>query len=206
MPNYIINQCLTNEQFVISAVTLTEGATIEFNISEAHFCGTVGVVTESEETPNITFVQLYDDCCECLSGLTESLNFNFIICGTEQEINIEATNFCSQIGLPITGLTYEIQLDSYVPFCATFQGLSESGETYYFYVSGPSSGCEDCGEEPPRSANTEYFECVTCCPCDGTSGTTTPVAPPHPVWTDGYGTPVTQLNMVVIGGINGLNS
>jgi len=25
------------------------------------------------------------------------------------------------------------------------------------------------------------------------------------VWTDGYGTPVTQLNMIVIGGINGLN-
>ena len=204
MPNYIINQCLTNEQFVISAVTLTEGATIEFNISEAHFCGTVGVVTESEETPNITFVQLYDDCCECLSGLTESLNFNFIICGTELEINIEATNFCSQIGLPITGLTYEIQLDSYVPFCATFQGLSESGETNYFYVSGPSSGCEDCGEEPPRSANTETFLCQEICTSGGT--TTISITPPHPVWTDGYGTAVTQLNMITLGGINGLNN
>ena len=204
MPNYIINQCLTNEQFVISAVTLTEGATIEFNISEAHFCGTVGVVTESEETPNITFVQLYDDCCECLSGLTESLNFNFIICGTEQEINIGATNFCSQIGLPITGLTYEIQLDSYVPFCATFQGLSESGETNYFYVSGPSSGCEDCGEEPPRSANTETFLCQEICTSGGT--TTISITPPHPVWTDGYGTAVTQLNMITLGGINGLNN
>ena len=204
MPNYIINQCLTNEQFVISAVTLTEGATIEFNISEAHFCGTVGVVTESEETPNITFVQLYDDCCECLSGLTESLNFNFIICGTEQEINIEATNFCSQIGLPITGLTYEIQLGSYVPFCATFQGLSESGETYYSFVSGPSSGCEDCGEEPPRSANTETFLCQEICTSGGT--TTISITPPHPVWTDGYGTAVTQLNMITLGGINGLNN
>ena len=204
MPNYIINQCLTNEQFVISAVTLTEGATIEFNISEAHFCGTVGVVTESEETPNITFVQLYDDCCECLSGLTESLNFNFIICGTEQEINIEATNFCSQIGLPITGLTYEIQLGSYVPFCATFQGLSESGETYYSFVSGPSSGCEDCGEEPPRSANTETFLCQEICTSGGT--TTISITPPHPVWTDGYGTEVTQLNMIVLGGPNGLNN
>ena len=204
MPNYIINQCLTNEQFVISAVTLTEGATIEFDISESRFCGTVGVVTESEETPNITFVQLYDDCCECLSGLTESLNFNFIICGTEQEINIEATNFCSQIGLPITGLTYEIQLDSYVPFCATFQGLSESGETNYFYVSGPSSGCEDCGEEPPRSANTETFLCQEICTSGGT--TTISITPPHPVWTDGYGTAVTQLNMITLGGINGLNN
>jgi hypothetical protein len=32
------------------------------------------------------------------------------------------------------------------------------------------------------------------------------IKPPHPVYTDGFGTPVTQLNMVVLGGINGLNS
>jgi hypothetical protein len=32
------------------------------------------------------------------------------------------------------------------------------------------------------------------------------VTTPHPVYTDGFGTPVTQLNMVVLGGINGLNS
>lgn len=204
MPNYIINQCLTNEQFVISATTLTEGDTIEFVISEAHFCGTVGAETESEETPNITLDQPYDDCCLCLSGLTESLNFNFKICGTELEINIEATNFCSQIGLPITGLTYEIQLGSYVPFCATFQGLSESGETYYSYLSGPSSGCEDCGEEPPRSANTESTICLEVCGPDG--NTVIVVNPPHPVWTDGYGTQVTQLNMITLGGINGLNN
>jgi len=29
---------------------------------------------------------------------------------------------------------------------------------------------------------------------------------PHPVYTDGYGTPFTQLNMVVLGGPNGLNN
>ena len=57
---------------------------------------------------------------------------------------------------------------------------------------------------PPRSANTENFVCVTCCPCDGSPGSTFSVTPPHPVWTDGYGTPVTQMNMIVIGGINGL--
>jgi len=203
MPNYIINQCLTNEQFVISAVTLTEGATIEFDISEARFCGTVGVETEETETLNIFLIGPHTNCCTCLSGLTESLNFNFIICGTLEEINIESTNFCSQIGLPITGITYEIQFDSDVPFCATFQGLSESGETNYSYVSGPFLLCEDCGEEPepPRSANTETFICIPDCEFTGS----TAVTPPHPVWTDGYGTEVTQLNMVTLGGINGLN-
>ena len=88
MPNYIINQCLTNEQFVISAVTLTEGTTIEFDISEARFCGTVGVETEETETLNIFLIGSHTNCCTCLSGLTESLNFNFKICGTEDEINI----------------------------------------------------------------------------------------------------------------------
>ena len=204
MPNYIINQCLTNDEFIISAVTLSVGASIRFGVGENLFCGTIESVTEEPITPFYYVDAEYDDCCECLSGLTESLNFNFIICGTEQEINIEATNFCSQIGLPITGLTYEIQLDSYVPFCATFQGLSESGETNYFYVSGPSSGCEDCGEEPPRSANTEYNICQEICTSGGT--TTVSIEPPHPVWTDGYGTAVTQLNMITLGGPNGLNN
>ena len=180
------------------------GATVEFDISEARFCGTVGAVTESTETLNISFVQLHDDCCACLSGLTESLNFQFIACNTLLEINIEAFNFCREHGLPITGMTYELQLASYVPFCATFEGLSESGETNYHYSSGPFSLCENCGEEPPRSANTAYDICEVC--FDGTVVTVYNLTPPHPVYTDGYGTPVTQLNMVVLGGPNGLNS
>jgi hypothetical protein len=204
MANYIINECITNDVYILSGVT--PGTTVEFDISEARFCGTVGAVTESTETLNISFVQLHDDCCACLSGLTESLNFNFIICGTELEINIEAFNFCSEHGLPITGMTYELQLGSYVPFCATFQGLSESGETNYHYSSGPFSLCENCGEEPPRSAGTEYEVCEICCDCGSTGSTINLITPPHPVYTDGYGTPVTQLNMVTLGGPNGLNS
>ena len=206
MANYIINECITNDVYILSAATLTLGATVEFDISEARFCGTVGAITESTETLNISFVQLHDDCCECLSGLTESLNFNFIRCGTEEEINIESDNFCTEYGVPTTGLTYEIQFGSETPFCATFEGLSESGVTNYHYSSGPFSLCENCGEEPPRSAGTEYEVCEICCDCGSTGSTINLLTPPHPVYTDGYGTPVTQLNMVVLGGPNGLNS
>jgi len=60
-------------------------------------------------------------------------------------------------------------------------------------------------KEPPRSAGTEYFDCRICCECGATGTTVTQVSPPHPVWTDGYGTSVTQMNMITIGG-NGLNS
>ena len=207
MPNYIINECITNDVYILSAVTLTSGATVEFGISETPFCGTVGAVTLSAETLNINFVKLYDDCCACLEGDgRESLNFHFIRCGTDEDISIEATNFCSEYGVPTTGLTYEIQFGSGTPFCATFEGLSELGVTNYHYSSGPFSLCEDCGEEPPRSAGTEYEVCEICCDCGSTGSTINLITPPHPVYTDGYGTPVTQLNMVVIGGPNGLNS
>jgi hypothetical protein len=206
MPNYIINECITNEVYILSAATLTSGATVEFGISETPFCGTVGAVTLSAETLNIYFLQLYDDCCSCLSGITtseETLNFTFTRCGTSEEINIESTNFCREYGVPTTGITYEIQFGSETPFCATFEGLSSTGETNYSYSLGPYLLCEDCGSqpEPPRSANTESTVCVIDC-----SGNTVSIIPPHPIWTDGYGTPVTQLNMITLGGPNGLNS
>ena len=54
--------------------------------------------------------------------------------------------------------------------------------------------------ESPRDANVEYVDCNVNC-----SGSTETITPPHPVYTDGFGTAVTQMNAVVIGG-NGLNS
>ena len=138
MTKYIINECLTNDVYVLSASTLTLGDTVEFDISEERFCGTVGDVTSSAITTNIVLITTHDDCCLCLTGITESLNFKFITCNTLLEINIEAFNFCREHGLPITGMTYELQLASYVPFCATFTGLTSTGETNYHYFSGPS--------------------------------------------------------------------
>ena len=166
MAKYIINECLTNDEYIVSAVTsLTVGEVIKFYIGEEDlFCGTVGEVTSSPVTPLSLYDSRYTDCCECLSGFTDSLNFNFIICDTLIEINIDATNFCRERGVPTIGLTYEIQFDSYVPFCATFSGLSSSGETNYSYVSGPFLDCELCkGSLPVYNLN------VTATTCDGNS-------------------------------------
>jgi hypothetical protein len=74
-----------------------------------------------------------------------------------------------------------------------------------YYYNCPQCALDNINPNPARSANTETLVCVTCCPCDGSSGSTFSVIPPHPVWTDGYGTSVTQLNMITLGGINGLN-
>jgi hypothetical protein len=65
-------------------------------------------------------------------------------------------------------------------------------------VRGPFSDCF-C-ENSPRSANTEYNICEVC------SGETITIQPPHPVYTDKFGTSVTQLNMITLGGENGLNN
>ena len=201
MTKYIINECLTNDVYVLSASTLTLGDTVEFDISEERFCGTVGDVTSSAITTNIVLITTHDDCCLCLTGITESLNFKFITCNTLLEINIEAFNFCREHGLPITGMTYELQLASYVPFCATFTGLTSTGETNYHYFSGPSLSCEDCENPPPISAGTEYNVCVIDC-----SGNTVSITPPHPTWTNEQGRAVVLLDAIALGGMNGLNS
>ena len=203
MPNYIINECITNDVYILSASTLTLGATVEFGISETPFCGTVGAVTLSAETLNIYFLQLYDDCCACLTGILsseETLNFKFIRCGTEEEINIEATNFCREYGTPTTGVTYEIQFGYETPFCVTFSGLSESGVTNYHYSSGPFSNCEDCELQPPISANTESTICQEVC-----DNSVITIIPLHPTYINSAGQEVVQMNAVLIGG-NGLNS
>lgn len=55
------------------------------------------------------------------------------------------------------------------------------------------------------SANTETIICQEV--CDGAGGTmVVEVIPPNPVWTNNKGQSVKQLNMVVIGGPNGLNA
>jgi len=163
MANYIINECLTNDEYIVSgAPTFTSGQTIWFIFNEGSYCGTVAEVTSSP--PTAEFYQLSTDCCDCLSNITESLNFKFIRCDTSEEINIEAINFCDEYGVPTTGITYEIQYGSETSFCATFSGLSSTGVTNYHYSSGPFLLCEDCqGQLPVYNLN------VTATTCDGYS-------------------------------------
>ena len=202
MAKYIINECLTNDEYILSAVTLTVGSTIRFQIGEdSPLCGTVGEVTSSPVTPLSFYDSEYTDCCECLNDITDSLNFKFIRCGTSEEINIDATNFCSEYGVPTTGITYEIQDGRETPFCATFSELNPTGVTNYHYYSGPFLDCENCISPPPISAGTETIVCVIDC-----SGNTTTITPPHPTWTDGYGRAIVLLYAIELGGMNGLNS
>jgi len=54
------------------------------------------------------------------------------------------------------------------------------------------------------SANTQTIICEEI--CSGTTTTVMQITPPNPVYGDLTGGTVTQLNMVVLGGPNGLNN
>jgi len=153
-------------------------------------------------TTNIVFNSLYEDCCDCLSNRgANPLHFKFIRCNTLEEIDIESAGFCDQFVTPTIGMIYEIQFGLDTPFCATFTGLTSTGETFYSYVSGPFLSCEDCENPPPISAGTEYNVCVIDC-----SGNTVSITPPHPTWTNEQGHAVVLLDAIALGGMNGLNS
>ena len=87
--------------------------------------------------------------------------------------------------------------------CGTVGGRGNPGDTSYTAIT-IFDNCDECIIDIPRSANTTYEICEVC--FDGSVVTVYNLTPPHPVYTDGYGTPVTQLNMVTLGGPNGLNS
>ena len=104
---------------------------------------------------------------------------------------------------PITGQTYSFSNGlTGETICGTI--ISGTAEVTTYSAITQYDNCNECIIDIPRSANTEYTICEVC--FDGTVVTVYNLTPPHPVYTDGYGTPVTQLNMVVLGGPNGLNS
>jgi hypothetical protein len=103
--------------------------------------------------------------------------------------------FISNEGL-LTGKTYQ----DYDLTCITidFSGATE-GEINKTFLYGPFDTCSGC--TAPISAGTETIVCVIDC-----SGNTITVVPPHPTYLNEYGKAVVQLNMVELGGMNGLNS
>jgi len=104
---------------------------------------------------------------------------------------------------PITGQTYSFRNGlTGQTICGTILSGTASATTYSAITQ--YDNCNECIIDIPRSANTAYNICEVC--SDETVITVYNLTPPHPIYTDGYGTPVTQLNMVTLGGPNGLNN
>jgi hypothetical protein len=150
---------------------------------------------------------IYDSCENCNSqGL---IGVTLVNCDTLVESFVSITldnylsiyNFGSLTNYSVKGSNGSCyQITNLCPIPLEGQGFT--AVEFYFNCTF----CESSDVNPPRSANTEYNECRICCECGATGSTVNVISPPHPVWTDGYGTPVTQLNMVTLGGMKGLNS
>jgi len=207
MAKYIVEGCSDGLEYIVSAsTTLLPLEVIDFNFGEdPAICGTVISETELEPAPLYTYLHSYTDCCDCFTG-SGYQSFIFTKCD-ETTFTISISGFCEVYGSnPKNREVFQFTENENF-FCATFTDLSidQVEENNYFPEDGPFVSCSECEIDTPRSANTESTVCVICCECGATGSTITQVSPPHPVWTDGYGTSVTQLNMITIGG-NGLNN
>ena len=194
MANYLITNCGGGTVIVDSGESsLITGDTyyLDFTGETSSSCYTINSETSDPADDTIsTIVSRYDNCLECLQN--NEFSFLASACTTDLTILINPNQFTQW---PI-GNFYNIC--SGECYCFEVYGFTEVITSSVYTISVPYSDCS-C-EIPPRSANTETFICVPDCEFTGS----TAVTPPHPVWTDGYGNSVTQLNMITIGG-NGLN-
>ena len=211
MPTYLVNSCLDNTQYTVeSSFVIQLGDIISFyEVLESILCG----VIVGEIPPEPTTYQVngsHTDCCTCY---TESgyQSFVFSGCSVDETFYVDITEFCTLYGdTPLLNRVFKIYDEiNDVSYCAEFIGLDVITANPNYQVDsgeGPFQNCEECPDSDiPRSANTESTVCVICCDCGATGSTINIITPPHPQWTDQYGTQVTQLNMITIGG-NGLNS
>lgn len=170
-------------------------------INETIFCGTIMESSESLEG-DYTGITQYTDCYDCFTGNGFSVTMSE--CGGLFDYYQLPTGFNS---VPRLGEVYNFCNPEDSDECYCFEVVDFTTEAEFAIDAinngGPFNDCIICLDftNQPRSANTETFICIPDCEFTGS----TAVAPPHPVWTDGYGTPVTQLNMVLIGSGNGLN-
>jgi hypothetical protein len=209
--------CVTNRSFTVNMVSgssINDIVHIKWGETDL-VCVTLSNLTDgiaSFYSDGIT----HNDCPTCSS--TIELGLTLIGCTTGIESYVKVT---SEVWQNIVGYS--------IPFTVGYPVISDAnGNCYYVKNSCPITvqegaqsftpqnyyfNCPQCAfdnqsdnQRMARSANTEYNACVICCDCGSTATTVNSVTTPHPVYTDGFGTPVTQLNMVVLGGINGLNS
>ena len=112
-----------------------------------------------------------------------------------------STNFSVNSVAPLfVGQIYSFFIDENTQACGTVVEEIPSGPVYT--LGTPYESCEECIANIPYEVNPpEYELCVK--DCDGNPVVLTL---PHPVYTNEYGTAVTQLNAVELGGVNGLNN
>ena len=181
---------LIGPNLITTCVTVNRGGIAQLTESNYNYSIAFGRIGVVQIVPT-----LETDCRDCVSGNTLSYAVQRCTDGETDYVLLINDSFIGHI------ISYSDGVDEY---CGTVVGIGTGGVPFTFINDyGLGGDCTFCtsSSDPPRSANTEYTMCIEIC-----DGTYESQDTPHPVYTDGYGTPVTQLNMVVLGGPNGLNN
>ena len=210
--------CATNQSFnVIMVSGSSVNDIVHIKWGETDFlCVTLSNLIDFGIVPFYSDGITHNDCPTCSSTIELGLTIRSCATGVESYVKVTSEVWQNIVGysLPFT-VGYPVISDANgncyfvinsCPITVQEGAQSFTPQNYYFNCPQCAFDNQSDNQRMARSANTEYNACVICCDCGSTATTVNSVTTPHPVYTDGFGTPVTQLNMVVLGGINGLNS
>jgi hypothetical protein len=195
----------SGQSCVDSTTVAVLSSTTEYNIGDVvgaigpFGCFTITSLANSGDTVDFNIVTGYTDCISCIQS-TDGV-FIFSECSNSAStVSIDVNEFNT---IPSFLQSYYLELTGSTG-CFVFEDWSPGDEPTdsISFILGPYEECNVCeGYNIPTSANTAYTLCTLDC-----DGNPIELQFPHPVWTDGYGNAVTQLNAVQLGGPNGLNN
>jgi hypothetical protein len=151
----------------------------------------------------------YSDCETCRNEVQIGLSIASCSNNEHSFVNVNLSDYETIIGASVSDFPQQcIRIGDTCFYVVNDCILTPSINYETVTINQFSFSCGFCTDgNLPRSANTETIICEQVCISGGSGGyTVVQVVPPHPVWTDGYGTPVTQMNAVTLGGMFGLNS
>jgi hypothetical protein len=203
---YTVENCVdqTNTE-VFSSTTLYSVGEVVSLLRPPIGCYTITEVSLIPGIVTVDFVSAYTTCLECIQ--TNEGVFEFENCANQLDTpTIDVLQFSI---VPQFNQVYSILTSSGTLNCFTFLGYDSGGSATEGLVS-IEGGYVDCNQctvlSLPQSANTEVFVCEYICVTGGTGSSVVVVTPPHPQYSNTQGNSVTQLNMITLGGFNGLNS
>lgn len=179
--------------------SIQEGdAIVNFIEGYTQFCGTAGPISSGETGPIHILMTNIGSCDEC-NQTKSAILIEIENCDT-QEITFVVpdvyTDFLISESFP-NPIVLSRGAECYT-FIDYFNGFSCLPDYPFYRFDSTFTNCEECNQ--PLSGGSEYVGCYTC------SGVTQTVELPHPTWTNLSGKAVVQMDAVVLGGINGLNS
>jgi hypothetical protein len=199
---------------VVTASGFSVGDIVKVNLGNTYLgCYELVDKLAGNNNPSIVYYSdtetPYIDCETCRNEVQIGLSIASCSNNEHSFVNVNLSDYETIIGgFPSDFPQQCIRIDNSCFYVVNDCILTPSNSYNTPTISQFSFSCGFCTDgNLPRSANTETIICEQVCISGGSGGyTVIQVVPPHPVWTDGYGTPVTQMNAVTLGGMFGLNS